>query len=597
MTETRGRIRAGGATAHRVVSGVFLVVALASGCGDAEFTEVPHPQDAGVRPTFSLRMEARSSEGLPLSDARFAVFDAAGQAVDDGAATEGVRTVHLVAGIYDVSAWTGTQPLGTRQVALSTDKTVTFVTEPDLPPPPMEITLSSDPARGSGPFTSSQVITLGAQVTGGAGVARVEFWKDALLIATVSAPPFEHRWSITAADNGTHVWTARVVDTAGASADSGALELDVLINLNGCPALPPISSFVTRNGARLLVDGQVFRAAGTNLYYLQQELSYAQQFDATREARIHQVLDDAVCMNAGVIRMWAFNDTENDPATIQSSPGMYREEGLKGLDQAVAEARARGLRVILTLVNNWPEYGGLNRYAQWAGKSHDAFFTDAQMKGWYRDYATMLAARVNTFTGIAYRDEPAILAVEIGNELRCASCGNTTTLRNTVAELAQHLRTVFPLHLIGDGGEGFDDKPQLYPGLSNTYAVSGAEGSSYSSLVNLPELDLVSYHAYPPRWGLNTGTDMQRWIDTHESLAKNAGKVAYFGEYGHVAADSARATVYDAWLGRTFSTNMGTMALFWQLMPDGLVDGEGLAIYYASDPVTVDVLSSWGGAL
>ena len=58
------------------------------------------------------------------------------------------------------------------------------------------------------------------------------------------------------------------------------------------------------------------------------------------------------------------------------------------------------------------------------------------MKQWWKDYASMLVDRVNTFTGVAYRDEPAILAWEIGNELRCASCRGTTALPDTVRELA-----------------------------------------------------------------------------------------------------------------------------------------------------------------
>src|SRR5439155_21724102 len=155
---------------------------------------------------------------------------------------------------------------------------------------------------------------------------------------------------------------------------------------------------------------------------------------------------------------WAFTErpAAQDAASIQPAAGTYREEGLQALDQSIAEAKARGLRAIVTLVDNWSNYGGLDAYAQWAGKSHDAFFTDAQVKGFWKAYAAMLLARVNTVTGVRYRDEPAILAWELGNEFRCQSCAGTHEMHDAVAELAAYLKSLRPSQLIADGGEGFD---------------------------------------------------------------------------------------------------------------------------------------------
>ena len=159
------------------------------------------------------------------------------------------------------------------------------------------------------------------------------------------------------------------------------------------------------------------------------------------------MLDDLVCLSLPVARIWGFNDSK-DTSSIRRSPEEgFREAGLRGLDQAVWEAKRRGIRLIIPLVNNWGEYGGLPAYAAWASKrrsaaryAHDDFFTNAQMKQWWKDYAFMLANRVNTFTGVAYQDEPAILAWEIGNELRCSSCARHHSLPDTVAELATFLQ-------------------------------------------------------------------------------------------------------------------------------------------------------------
>src|SRR5260221_10133692 len=75
------------------------------------------------------------------------------------------------------------------------------------------------------------------------------------------------------------------------------------------------------------------------------------------------------------------------------------------------------------------------------------------MKGWWKAYASMLLARVNTATGIRYRDEPAILAWELGNEFRCSSCAGTHKLHDAIGELASYLKSLGPTQLISDGGD------------------------------------------------------------------------------------------------------------------------------------------------
>ena len=68
------------------------------------------------------------------------------------------------------------------------------------------------------------------------------------------------------------------------------------------------------------------------------------------------------------------------------------------------------------------------RWATWADPSyssphHDDAFTSPLVRGWYKDWVAALTARVNSLTGVAYRDEPAILAWELANEPRCYGSG------------------------------------------------------------------------------------------------------------------------------------------------------------------------------
>ena len=53
-------------------------------------------------------------------------------------------------------------------------------------------------------------------------------------------------------------------------------------------------------------------------------------------------------------------------------------DGLQRLDFVIHAAGLRGLKLILPLVNNWREFGGMDQYAAWFGlRSHDEFYIDS----------------------------------------------------------------------------------------------------------------------------------------------------------------------------------------------------------------------------
>jgi hypothetical protein len=157
--------------------------------------------------------------------------------------------------------------------------------------------------------------------------------------------------------------------------------------------------------------------------------------------------------------------------------------------------------------------------------------------------------------------------------------------------LATYLASLGPSQLIADGGEGFDDHPSNW-NLGNTYPVNGSEGASFSTLPQIAELDLLSYHVYPVSWGLSD-SDALHWYDGHQQLAAHGGKVAYPGEFGFQAADAARAAKLDSWENELYSVNAGQLGFLWQVLPEGVPNNDGFGVYYPSDAATLAVLRKW----
>ena len=100
-------------------------------------------------------------------------------------------------------------------------------------PPTAQIT---SPVTGT-KYTTAQTVTIAASATDNVGVARVEFLDSGVLQATDTTAPYSYSWAFTSAANGTHLWTARAVDTAGNTTSSSSVSLTVAIDASK-PSVP-----------------------------------------------------------------------------------------------------------------------------------------------------------------------------------------------------------------------------------------------------------------------------------------------------------------------------------------------------------------------
>ncbi|CAK9165346.1 unnamed protein product [Ilex paraguariensis] len=151
----------------------------------------------------------------------------------------------------------------------------------------------------------------------------------------------------------------------------------------------------------------------------------------------------------------------------------FLKNAFEELDFAISKAGKYGIKLILSLVNNYKNLGGRTQYVDWARSqgqylsSDEDFLTNSVVKGYYKNHIKTVRKRKNSMTRVAYKDEPTIMAWELMNEPQCTSdrSGETIQARNIflllfacITELAPYLKSIDGNHLLEPGLEGFYGK-------------------------------------------------------------------------------------------------------------------------------------------
>jgi mannan endo-1,4-beta-mannosidase len=338
------------------------------------------------------------------------------------------------------------------------------------------------------------------------------------------------------------------------------------------------SSFVRASGSQFSLDGQTFRVAGANNYYLGFE----------SDQMVAAVLELASQIGLNALRIWAFLDCGaaapgNAPSNAKDGVFFHYQNsatgdpdfndgpnGLERLDRTIFLAEEKGIRLILPLVNYWDDFGGTNQYLAWFGLSgRDQFFRNADVKSAYRNYVEHLLLRVNTRTGRQYKDEPAVLAWELANEPRCVdSAGNPMsdgidTLLGWVDEMSSFIRSLDSNHLIGVGDEGYFRHNFAF---GNTL-YNGSFGVDCEKLLGIPTVDFGTCHLYPDFAPADSPAAFGvQWIREHIEAGHRANKPMVIEEYGLKidSGSSTRAAAFQAWLDQVVASQ-GAGALVWMI--------------------------------
>jgi hypothetical protein len=249
------------------------------------------------------------------------------------------------------------------------------------------------------------------------------------------------------------------------------------------------NAFITRSGTQLQLNKHPFHFAGANMHWLAMDdtTNYVSEF------RINDGLDAAREMGATVVRAQDLGASTGCTNCIEPKRGLFNANALAHNDYAIKSAKDRSLRLIIPLTDNYHfSMGGKHNFTDWRNISNEnQFYVNTQVISDFEEYIQNLLNHVNVYTGIAYKNDPTIMAWETGNELN-----PPTTWTQTIST---YIKSIDTNHLLIDGKYGLDP-----------------------NAVSLNNIDIVSDHFYP----MNSAR-----VIRDASTAQEANKVLYVGEF------------------------------------------------------------------
>lgn len=329
------------------------------------------------------------------------------------------------------------------------------------------------------------------------------------------------------------------------------------------PLAPIVAGqFVSVFGTEFQLGGLPFRFVGANINPIHGETDRHH----TEPLFVAMVQD-----GLQVARVWALGEGMPDATEWQIKYVLFRagpertiEETLLHLDRVLLEARRAGVRLILTLSNNWADFGGVPMYLRWLGLPADGsgkeqFYSDERARALFRAHVGRIVTRVSSLTGIRYSDDPTIMAWELMNESTVDTPHGRAVRLSWVREMARFIKTFDHNHLVAAGLWG--------------YAMR-SERADFAAVHSLADIDYVDSHLYMQNGQGNVSlARMYDFLDDRALLASRlVKKPLVIGEFGFRTDQGPtylglpRARWFSELLSRHFQ-NQGAGALAWIYEP------------------------------
>ena len=293
------------------------------------------------------------------------------------------------------------------------------------------------------------------------------------------------------------------------------------------------AGFVKAVNGRFVLAGKPHYFAGANFW---QGINLGVDGPSGDRPRLLRELDRMRDLGLTNLRVMASSEGPNSepfrmvPA-LMTAPGEYDGSVLDGLDFLVAEMGKRGMRAVMVLNNFWQWSGGMAQYVSWHERTpipypgdyekfiaySAKFYEYEACQDWFRDHIAMLIDRNNPYTGLKYRDDPAVFSWELANEPRRYP-------QAWIDGSAAYIKALDPNHMVTTGSEG---------------APPGEPAQDFVKTHSAPGIDYVTIHIWPQNWG---------WYDPKKPATFKTAEplaIAYFRKHAKEAAEMAKPLVLE----------------------------------------------------
>lgn len=284
-----------------------------------------------------------------------------------------------------------------------------------------------------------------------------------------------------------------------------------------------------------MLGGELYTFLGTNFWY---GMHLGSEVTGDR-SRLLEELDHLSALGIKNLRIMACSEGSQtapwqvQPA-LQPTPGQYQPHLLQGLDFLLMEMAKRDMKAVVCLNNFWPWSGGMATYVQWVSGQEipypppaeggswlrymlytSKFYSNEVAKSLFSDHVRAIVMRTNSLTGIAYRNDPVIMAWQLANEPRAIV--RPRAYRKWIDETSSLIRSLDTRHLISVGSEGAT--PSRWSG--NRFRRDHA----------FKNIDYMTVHIWLENWG---------WYDPTDETTYQSG-LAQATDYLHHHVDEAAA--------------------------------------------------------
>jgi len=310
-------------------------------------------------------------------------------------------------------------------------------------------------------------------------------------------------------------------------------------------------AFVKQTAQQFSISGKPYYFIGANYWY--GGLLALEKDPVSGKKRLISELDFLKSRGINNLRVLVgaegegkINGVDRVKPALQPKHQQFDAEILNSLDFLLMEMAKRKMYAVLYLSNNWEWSGGFLQYLNWNGQIDQEtlkrkltwdeqrdytskFYNCEPCKTDYTKQLDFIISHKNSYTGIKYTDETAIMAWELANEPRPMRAPAVESYKKWISETAAYIKSIDKNHLLTIGTEGFMGTDENW--------------SLFKEIHNDKNVDYLTIHIWPKNWGWFKDAPTKEslpaviqktaaYIQQHENIAKALNKPLVIEEFG-----------------------------------------------------------------